>query len=261
MTPLYVIVTSFYAAASALYLVHLFGHSERVLRAARWTLAGTLVLHLGMIGVLCTRGLNPLRDLRGALSLTAWLLGVGYLVTTARTRMAPVGAFVTPFALLLLVSAWVTPQHAATGVELLGRLHIALVAMGVASFGLAAAVAVIYLFQEAALKRKRIGVLFRRSPPLTALDRAGRILILVGFPIFTLAVLSGVVWVGRLPGHQGFRVEYVISAVTWLIFALLILARWTVGWRGRPAALATVIGFVTTIAVLSIYIGRRMLGG
>jgi len=261
MTPLFFIVVALYAAATAVYFTYLFGRNERALRVARLTLCGALVAHLGMIGLLCTQKHNPLQDLRGALSLSALLLGVGYLVSTLRTRMGAVGAFITPLSLALLISARITPQTTGPGIHPLGKLHIALVAMGVAAFGLAAAVALIYLFQETALKRKRIGQLFRRSPPLTALDEAGRRLILVGFPIFTLAMITGAIWVARLPGHEGFRVEYLISAVTWLVFALLILARWTVGWRGRQAAWATVVGFVATVAVLVIYISRRMFGG
>jgi ABC-type uncharacterized transport system permease subunit len=264
MTPFFFIVAALYGAATVLYFVYLFGRNEATLRVARWTLAGALAAHLAMIGLLCTQKLSPLRDLRGALSLTAWLLGVGYLATTFRTRMGPVGAFIAPLALALLVSARFTPQTASAGGTAstsLGKLHIALVAMGVAAFGLAAAVALIYLLQEAALKRKRIGPLFRRSPPLSALDDAGRMLILVGFPLYTLAVVTGVIWVARLPGHGAFRVEYLIAGITWVIFGLLILARWTVGWRGRQAALATLFGFVATMVVLVIYIGRRMLGG
>lgn len=264
MTPLFIGAAAGYAGSAALYITYLFGRNERTLLLARGALGAALLVHLALIGLLCSHKLNPLRDLSGALSLTAWLLGVGYLVTTLRTRLGPVGAFIAPLSLALLISSRVTPHTqapSAAGVGPLGKLHIALVAMGVAAFGLAAAIALIYLFQEAALKRKRIGPLFRRSPPLTALDDAGRVLILIGFPLFTLAMITGVVWVARLPGHEGFRVEYVISGITWLIFALVILARLTVGWRGRQAAWATVLGFVATVAVLVIYMGRRMLGG
>jgi len=261
MTALLLISVGLYGLATLLYFTYLYGRREPALRVAWICLAAALAAHLALIGVLCTQKLNPLRDLRGALSLSAWLLGVGYLLTSIRGRMGAVGAFIAPLAFALLLSSRLAPQAqaAAGGVGPLGKLHIALVAMGVAAFGLAAAVAVIYLFQEAALKRKRIGQLFRRAPPLAALDRVGRGLILVGFPIYTLAMITGVVWVSRL--HHGIRLEHVISAVTWLIFALLILARWTVGWRGRQAAWATLIGFVATVIVLVIYVGRRVAGG
>jgi ABC-type transport system involved in cytochrome c biogenesis permease subunit len=36
------------------------------------------------------------------------------------------------------------------------------------------------------------------------------------------------------------------SAITWLLYALLLHAR-TVGWRGRKAAALTIIGFVVLV--------------
>jgi ABC-type uncharacterized transport system permease subunit len=264
MTPLFYLVAGLYALASVTYFIYLFGRGESTLRIARWTMAAALVAHLAMIGLLCTRQLNPLRDIRGALSLSGFLLAAGYLLTTLRTRLGSVGAFIAPLVLALLISARLTPQDltAAGGASgALGRLHIALSALGVAAFGLAAAVAVIYLFQEAALKKKRIGLLYRRSPPLNTLDGVGRKLILIGFPVFTLAVITGLIWVSRLPGRDGLRVEYLISGFTWVVFALMILGRLTAGWRGRRAAWLTVVGFLATFAVLLIYVGRRVLGG
>jgi ABC-type uncharacterized transport system permease subunit len=165
---------------------------------------------------------------------------------------------------MLLISARLTPQQLSVdgaAASILGRLHIALSALGVAAFGLAAAVAVIYLFQEAAIKNKRIGTLFRRSPPLATLDDVGRRLILIGYPIFTLAVIIGFVWFSQLPGGAGLRLEHIIAVLTWLIFGLLIMTRLTVGWRGRRAAWMTLIGFLALLVVLLIYMSRRMLGG
>jgi ABC-type uncharacterized transport system permease subunit len=263
MTPLFYIAAALYGAASALYFTYLFGRSESILRVARLTLAAALAAHLAMIGLLCLQQLNPLRDLRGALSLSGLLLGLGFLLTTLRTRLGAIGALVTPLSLALLISARFTPQGEqalAGGAGPLGKLHIALSALGVAAFGLAAGVAVIYLLQETALKRKRISALYRRSPPLNTLDEIGRRLILVGFPIFTLAVVTGVIWGSRLPGHHGLRPEYLISGATWVVFAALIVARLTVGWRGRRAAWITVFGFCATMLVLAGYMVRRLMG-
>ena len=109
-------------------------------------------------------------------------------------------------------------------------------------------------------EQKRISALYRRSPPLNTLDEIGRRLILVGFPIFTLAVGTGMIWLTRLPGQGGVRPEYLISGVTWLVFAAQILARLTMGWRGRRAAWTTVLGFCATVAVLAVYMVRRLMG-
>jgi ABC-type uncharacterized transport system permease subunit len=262
MTPLFLVTAILYAAAGAVFLAHLLGRSQRVLLGARWTLAAALAVHLALIGSLCARGANPLRDVAGAMSLSAWLLAAGYLLVTLRSRLGVIGALVAPASCGLFVGARLLPLGAPLAVPtltLLGRVHIALAALGVAAFGLASAVAIIYLFQEAALKSRRIGALSRRTPSLTALDDAGRRAILVGFPVFTLAVITGLVWATRLPG-EGFRPEHAISAITWTIFAGLIAARIAVGLRGRRAAWLTIVGFAATLVVLVIYLGRRMVG-
>jgi ABC-type uncharacterized transport system permease subunit len=261
----FLVTTVGYAAASAAFVGYLVNRRESVLRIARIGLCAALAVHLGFIGFQCTLGMNPIRDVHGALGLSGWLLAVGYLLVTLRSRFALIGALVTPFSLALLVASKLTPAAAAAGAArgmvLLGRIHIALSAIGVAVFGIAAAVAMLYLFQEAALKKKRVGTLYRRAPSLASLDNAGRRLIMIGFPVYTLAVVTGLVWTTRIPGAGGFRFEHAIAALTWAIFAGLIAARVTVGLRGRSAARLTVLGFVTTVAVLLIYMTRRLLGG
>jgi ABC-type uncharacterized transport system permease subunit len=266
MSAFFLGTAALYALASAVFIAYLFGRRDAVLKLARVALAAALAAHLAFIGFQCTRGMNPLRDVHGALGLSGWLLGVGYLLTTLRSRFAVIGAVVAPLSLALLVGARLTPGGAVVpGIErsaqLLGRVHIALSAAGVAVFGIAAAVALLYLLQESALKSKRVGTMFRRAPALASLDVAGRRLIMVGFPVFTLAVVSGLVWTARLPLAGSFRPEHAIAALTWTIFAALIVARVTVGLRGRRAALITLLGFAATVAVLLVYVARRLLGG
>jgi len=263
MTPLFLIAALFYVVAASAFAAHLLGRHPSMLRLGRLALGAALLGHLGFIGLQCLHGMNPLRDVRGALDLSSWLLAVGALLISVRSRFAVVGLVAAPISLGLLVVSRLTPAGALVSpgsATLLGKAHIALVAAGVAIFGIAAAVAAIYLLQEAALRSKRVGALYRRTPSLTSLDDAGRRLILVGFPIFTFAVVSGLVWVTRRPGI-GLRPEHAVAGLTWAIFAALILARVTMGWRGRRAAMLTVLGFLAVVGVLLIYMGRRVLGG
>jgi ABC-type uncharacterized transport system permease subunit len=269
MTVLFFIAVGFYALSAVVYFIHLLeiSREDDILKVARWTLLAGIVTHLAMIGWLCTLKLNPLRDLRGALSLSGFLIATIYWLISYHRGLVAVGASIVPLTLSLLISARITPQNTpASGSEatagILGELHLALSALGVATLGLAAAVALIYLFQESALKRKRMGALLRRAKaPLSILDGVGHKLIAAGFLFFTLAIVTGIIWMHYLPGHHKVRPEYWISGITWTTFALLILGRLTVGWRGRLGAWLTLIGFLATLAVLGIYISRRMLAG
>ena len=264
LTAFLLISAALYGLSMLLYLVFVFGRDEGSVRLARAALLAALLVHLAMIGYQCTGGFNPLRDLRGALSLTSWLLGAGFLIFTHRSRMSVLGTFIAPLSFCLLLASRVTPQAAPAGGDAtgasraLGNLHIFLSATGVAIFALAAAVGLIYLLQERALKRKQMGRLFRITPPLTTLDAAGRVLILVGFPLYTLAVITGVIW-GLQLSTSGNFLAHLISLAVWIIFAALIGLRVAVGLRGRRAALLTIAGFLATVLVLLLYMLRRMM--
>src|SRR5205085_11714307 len=96
-----------------------------------------------------------------------------------------------------------------------------------------------------------------KGAPLEALDTMSHRLVWVGFPIFTIALVLGAIWVSKL-GESLDRPEYPLAAVTWLAFAGLLLARQVYGWRGRRAARLTRAGFAAAIAVLAIYLIRRI---
>src|SRR5690606_25376162 len=118
----------------------------------------------------------------------------------------------------------------------------------------------VYLLEERNLKRKQFDrVLFKRGIALETLDTLVHRLTLVGFPIFTVALMLGVVWVSQRA--SGFaRPEYALAAVTWGAFGALLLQRTARGWRGRKAALLTICGFAAAVMVLVIYLVRRALG-
>src|SRR5262249_43236107 len=154
-------------------------------------------------------------------------------------RLVVVGGFVAPVALVLLVLARLTPSSGAavapSSLGALGRIHITLSTAGLALFALAAAVAGIYLVSDAPLRPQKLGPLQQRGPALATLDAIGHRCVTVGFPVFTVAIVTGAIWVARLP-HLGMRPEYSVSIVTWGAFAALLLARTTAGWQGRRAA-------------------------
>lgn len=262
MTALVYASLTLYAIASVLYLTFVWRRREVLARLGRWVLFIAWLAHLTAIGSYCLEGWHPLRDTAGSLNLTAWLVAGGYLVTTLKWPLAAAGAVIGPLALALTASGRLTgsaPQRELAAITgLLGRVHLVLVTLGVATFALAAAIALLYLLQESALRARRLGTLYRLTPPLNTLEGVSARLIDLGFPIFTLAVLSGIVWLSRRPGALGLRVEHVLGVGIWAVFAGLVLARRTVGVGGRRAALLTLAGFAVTALVLTLYAARRM---
>jgi ABC-type uncharacterized transport system permease subunit len=256
MPPLFPATLALYAVACALYLAHLMAGSEGLARAARGALAAAFASQALDIGWLCMHGMHPVVNAREALSFAAWLICGAYLLASVRIRIPVVGALVVPVTMVLDLAARLSPsREAARGISTLGAVHITLATAGVALFAVAAGGAVIYLVEERALKAHRAGVLFKRGPALETLDTLNRRCIVFGFPLFTVAVITGAVWGVQLH-DQLFTPQYSIAAAAWIMYAVLLVARVTAGWRGRRAAIMTIGGFATSLTVLLIYFVR-----
>jgi ABC-type uncharacterized transport system permease subunit len=258
-SPAFWVAVVLYGAAAAALLVVLAGKTKA--RPLALALVGAAFVAHGVdIGWRGTLGVHPAQSVREAIGLLAWILTGGYLLASVKFRLTLGGVVVMPLSLILLVLARLTPAgQAQEDLSVLGRVHISLATIGVGIFALASALSAIYLAEDRALKKKKFdAIAFKdRGAPLESLDRLSHRLIWVGFPIFTVSLVLGAVWVGKL-GASLDRLEYPLAAVTWLAFATLLVARQVYGWRGRRAATLTLEGFASALAVLIIYLVRRM---
>ncbi len=93
----------------------------------------------------------------------------------------------------------------------------------------------------------------QRLPSLQILDEANYRLITIGFPLLTLAIITGALWAESTRGSY-FRWDpkEILALVTWFIYALVLHVRLTAGWRGGRAAILSIVGF---IGVLFAFLG------
>ena len=258
-SPAFWVAVVMYAIASALLLVVLAGKSSLRPIAVMFVLFAWLA-HGTDIGWRGVQGVHPAESVREALGFLAFIITGGYLLASTRYRLTLGGVVVMPVSLILLVLGRLTPAgDKAEDLSTLGRIHISLATLGVGVFALASALSAIYLVEDRALKRKKFeGVAFKdRGAPLESLDRLAHRLVWLGFPIFTIALVLGAVWTARL-GKSPARIENLLAVVTWFAFATLLVARQIYGWRGRRAAKLALIGFAAAVAVLVIYLVRRI---
>src|SRR5687768_16221003 len=170
-----------YGAASLLYLAVFSDKRDRLAGWARWTLVAAFLAHGVDISWRGVEGVHPGTSIREALGFLSWVMIGAYLAAMVRYRLAVVGAFVAPIALIVLGAARLSPTGAVLeGLTALGRIHIALATLGVAIFALATALATVYLLEDRSLKHKRFdGPMFRRGVALETLDSLSHKLILV----------------------------------------------------------------------------------
>ncbi|HEY3356158.1 MAG TPA: cytochrome c biogenesis protein CcsA [Polyangia bacterium] len=249
-----------YVAAAGLYLVFVWGQHERLARLARLVLVAAAVGHAVDIAAHCVHGAHPASSAREAVNFAAFVMVATYLALSWRYRLAAVGGLVAPAAVMLVIAARVTPLAARpAGFGTLGRVHIILAVLGVALFAIAALASALYLVQAKQLKRKEFGTLFHRGPPLEQLDTIVQRCVNIGFPVFTVALLLGALWMARLGGDLKAMPQYLLALVTWFAFAGLLLSRAVAGWHGRRSALLAIFGFTTSLAVMVLYLLRAVL--
>jgi ABC-type uncharacterized transport system permease subunit len=255
---LFIATASTYLAACVCFVAFL--GNERFALAGRLApslvgagavLHGTHIVVSSLVWHVC-----PVEGIHFAMSVVSLLACAVYLVMRSRYRIDVVGAFVAPLALtFLLASRLVAATEPAQRYRsTILPVHVTANLLGYALFSLAFAAAVAYLLQEKRLKQKRLVGLFRRLPPLDALDRAEHRFLLAGFPLLTVGILTGTYWAHQVESGSATDIaRAVFGYATWLLFAAVLYLRAVAGWRGRRAAYGTIAGFLFAVLVLVVY--------
>lgn len=258
-TALFFATVAAYSAACALYLIRLGRTPPAWTRFAQPVLTAAAFLHAAFIAVGASAGVCPVRGIQGSLTFFSVGIVVVYLLVSRRYKLSVVGAFVTPITLLMLVSAHFSRAHGplstgTRGVVLV--IHIAANLIGQVAFALAAALAVVYLLQQRRLKKKKLLGLGTRMPSLDVLDQLGIRCVTFGFPFLTAGIVLGAIVARKMDESFQFSAAQVLAILMWLAFAGVLALRVAAGWRGRRAAIGTILGFLLGVAVLIAYLVR-----
>ncbi len=254
MTHLFFSLTlGLYGCATAAYLLCLFRSSALLTTWASRLLLGGCIAH-----VLSTVHLSnqikhlPLTNMQESLSFFSLMIVAAFLFLERRYKVTTLGSFVTPVALMMLIASSALHAELRHLPPILQSnwfwIHALLAFFSYAAFTIAAGVAVMYLIQRHFLKTKHFGALFQRIPPLETLDEISYRCLAVGFPLLTVAIISGSIWSEQAMGsYWVWDPKQTWSLITWLIYAALLHGRLTIGWRGKRAAIMSIIGFVVLL--------------
>jgi ABC-type transport system involved in cytochrome c biogenesis permease subunit len=247
-------VTLLLQLAAALYLasglagaVSLSIAGVRTGRVALALLGTAALVHAASF--IALHGMEPvprLTDLPQALSFMALMGVIAFGVFARRGRLAGLTVLLGPLAFL---AAFFAALHAPDpDVDVMGgawpHAHVLLAGSGLALLAVAAAAGGFYLVENRRLKRKLIHAGPRALPSLETLDRINAAALAVGFPLLTLGVLTGMMWVQGARGawftgsaHEAW------NGIAWLIYAALVGARFAAQQGARDAAASAVAGF------------------
>ncbi len=187
-----------------------------------------------------------------ALLFNSWMMVGVYLLVQLKYRLTILGGIIAPLAFLMTFAALAVGIAVGDIPPALQTfwlpLHVTLAFLGNAVFALAFGVSLIYLLQERHLKHKKMTALMKRFPPLESLDRLNYMLLVWGFPLMTLGILTGSLWAGIHWGHYwSWDPRQISSGIAWLFYGALLHGRITAGLRGKKAALLTMFGFCVVI--------------
>lgn len=184
-----------------------------------------------------------------AIAAGAWLLVAG------RNNARLMGLFaVFPIAVLCFVAGTVLYTPAGTLVPVLQSywlvIHVLLVALSSGVLMLSGAASTMFILRLRH-ERRTTGTVDDRSfidrlPDANTLDRLAYRTAIIGFPLFTFAVIAGALWAEASWGrYWGWDPKETVSLITWMLYAGYLHARATSGWRGSGAAWISILGFAS----------------
>ncbi len=248
MVILFELALTFYFAATIVGVVELFRGSRATTRIMLVLAAIGFVLHTVNIALNLLSGHIPVTNMHEASSFFSWCIVLLFFYVEYRYKIGLLGSFIMPVVFILMLSSSVLPREITPVSPMLQSywlgIHTALAFLGDAAFAMAAGIGVMYLVQEHFVKTKHLGSLFQRLPSLQILDEVSYKLITLGFPLLTLAIITGALWAESAWGsYWRWDPKEVWSLITWFIYALVLHVRLTAGWRGKKAAILSILGF------------------
>ena len=264
-------VTFIYFAAFVLYFFKL------VLKKEFWGYAASFAAWAGILGhtfslVLRWKesynlgiGHAPLANLYESLIFFAWSIMILYLLIELRIKNRILGTFVVPVAFFIMAYASIAPGiH--SGIEpLIPALqsnwlttHVLTCFMGYAAFTIAFGCGLLYFWKSIRDEKWSNDSKFNdHLPSLDMLDILIYQSVMIGFVFLAMGIITGSVWAHYAWGsYWSWDPKEIWSLITWLIYAILIHARYVRGWRGKRMAMLAIIGFAS---VLFTYLGVNIL--
>ncbi|MBP6874454.1 MAG: c-type cytochrome biogenesis protein CcsB [Candidatus Eisenbacteria bacterium] len=249
---------AFYILALALFLV------RSATRRAIWgwaglsaTSAGFLLQTIALVIRWKVSGHSPLASMYEYASVMSWMAAGSLAILVARTRRFEIGSYASPLIIAMMAIASLLPRQIEQ--QLVPALqshwlqiHVSMAAISEGAFAVACGLAIAYLVKE-----RRAGT---RPEELERLDGLTHRMISIGYPLFTLgALFAGAIWAYNAWGtFWSWDPKEVGSWIIWLFYTGYLHARYRRGWRGRRAAVLSIVGFV--MIILS-FVGNLFLGG
>jgi ABC-type uncharacterized transport system permease subunit len=249
-----------YGAGTLVALLSLFAREVRMQHAGLMLMIGGWLSHTFWIGTICARtGHPPLTNLPEAASFIAWTVFLAEMVLYFRYRVHAAAFFVYPLVLMLLtVAAVVHEPFAQMNPSLRSGLftaHVLLSTVGVATLLVGLAFTTLAYVQDRSLKSKQRGALWQWIPSLNVCRTLSYRTLAIGFSIYTLGIVAGILWSYRTTAELiDLRAKQIGAIVAWVLFAMLLQLAMRGAYRARRTVVISICAFAATVvAILGIH--------
>jgi len=220
-----------------------------------WAAGTSLALSLVLRGLVVGRG--PWGNMFEF--TVAFALGIvaGYLVLERRYPVRSIGFVPLAVAFGLFLFSWTLPREIEALVPALQNpplltIHVGMAMVSYGIFAMSFAAGLAYLVQERRVPGGLAVDRFAWLPTRETLDAVAFRAVIVGFPVFATMIVLGSWWASiAWSRYWGWDPKETAALVTWLVYAVYLHLRSQRGWRGRPAALVLVVGFVMVLVTYS----------
>lgn len=219
-----------------------------------------LLLHALLLGKILPVAQGIDLSFFNSLTLFVWVIALISVIVGMRNKLEHLGLIIFPLCIASIVFALAFPSPAPHPVDFSVLLDIHIL-LSITAYGLlssAALLALVLALQDYQLHHHKTGRLGNLLPPLLSVERLMFQLIMAGFGLLTLALVTGFMFTADWFNHK-----ILFSCLAWLVFLVLLIGRHAAGWRGRTAIrwtfggiLALMLAFFGTKLVLEFILAR-----
>jgi ABC-type uncharacterized transport system permease subunit len=218
-------------------------------------LAGLLLHGLVLYGAVMVPG-GPELSVSNVFSMVGLQIAAFGLLAALAPRLRGLCATLLPIAAIAALGTGIGEfpgELEALNWELKAHIAISVIAYTLLSLG--ALIAVLIWLQDRALRGRRPESWVRVLPALESMEQILFMTIHAGVVLLTLSVFSGLIFVDNFFAQHLLH-KTVLSIAALVVFGILLIGRWRMGWRGRKAIHWTLAGY----GVLALaYFGSRLI--
>lgn len=187
-------------------------------------------------------------------ALTYFTVALFVVAALRNPGLSAVGIGVMPVAVLLLGGAMFAPKAGLPMTPMLSSywlfIHVLFANLAFAAFAASFGFAVVFLLRERSKSGRWVSRLEKMPPQRSIEDLIARFA-LAGFLLWGIMIVSGAIWANESWGRfWSWDPIETWSLIVWLIYAVILHLRYTLGWRGTRLAWFSVVAMPVALFCL-----------